>query len=95
MKKLLLILALIPLFWLSSCNSKEKAIADFMFENLYDYNSYQAIETKEYSSIATHRFRCKTAGGISKINEWTFCFNENGTIRSVYDESKKEFIYIE
>lgn len=93
MKKLLLLFALT--LGLVSCNPKEEAIKKFMFENLYDYDSYQAIETKSYSTFATHRFRCKTAGGISKINEWTFFFNDNGSVRSVFDEDKGDYVYIE
>lgn len=66
-----------------------------MFENLYDYDSYQAIETISYDGIAIHRFRCKTAGGISKLNKWVFYFNDNGTVRSVFDEDKGDFVYLE
>lgn len=88
MKKILFLLAMC--FCLLSCGNKKDTIDKFMFENLYDYESYQLIEMKEIgNSIVELKFRCKSAGGISKINNWTFNFDDNGDISSVMDFEKK------
>lgn len=92
MKKLFFIL--ISLFLLmSSCNSKEDAIDRFMFENLYDYESYQPISFREtIKNYIVVKFRCKSAGGISKINEWEFVFNDSGEIDRVYDNKEEDVL---
>lgn len=99
MKKILFLLAMAFAFISCNENNKQKAVEKFMFENLYDYNSYQVIEFKELgSTIVKLKFRCKSAGGIAKINNWTFFFKDDGTILNVTDDNEsdptKSFIHI-
>lgn len=89
MKKALFLLAMC--FCLVACKSeKQKAediIRSYMFETLYDYNSYQPISTEVKLSgfSATHKFRCKTAGGLSRIHTWEFHID--------FDEEKVSWYY--
>lgn len=92
MKKILFLLAM--MFCLCSCESDmekaEKIIDRYMFENLLDYESYQPIssEWKIEGYKVIHKFRCKTAGGISKINTWYFALSlEKDEVSFVTDEN--------
>ena len=93
MKKILLLMFI--LLSVSSCKSEkdkvEELIRSYMFEVLYDYDSYQPISTEVTSSFsAKHKFRCKTAGGISRIHAWEFHYDKNKTeIISYYDDDGK------
>ena len=88
MKKWFIVLATV--LFLLSCDGNMDKIDRFMFENLYDYDSYQVIDSSElYGKYVHVKFRCKTAGGISSINEWQFVFNDDGEIETVYDENEE------
>ena len=82
MKKILFILAIVA--GLCSCKSEkevaEEIIRNYMFETLYDYDSYQPISSEPAVSswnIVKHKFRCKTAGGLSRIHTWEFFIDIN------------------
>lgn len=92
MKKLILILAAVSAIFLISCKSEiEKAediIRAYMFETLYDYDSYQPISTEKDVIDYKHKFRCKTAGGLSRIHTWKFVLDfDEGRVRFYYDDN--------
>jgi hypothetical protein len=77
--------------FLTSCKSEiekaEEIIRAYMFETLYDYDSYQPINTEKDGAFFKHKFRCKTAGGLSRIHTWKFFLNiDEGRISSYYDD---------
>ena len=77
MKKILFLLAMITCLY--SCKSEaeraEEIIREYMFESLYDYESYQPIRTEGSGTHFKHKFRCKTAGGVARIHMWDFTLN--------------------
>lgn len=96
MKKLLPLLMFT--FCLCSCKSDkdvaEEIIRQYMFETLYDYDSYQPISSEPVFSsweYVKHKFRCKTAGGLSRIHTWEFFLNLEDKRVSFYTDDKGEF----
>ena len=90
MKKILFLLAMVA--FLYSCKSEkdkaEEIIRNFMFESLLDYDSYQPISTEISAGgyFAKHKFRCKTAGGISSIHHWEFTLDYDNKCVKYYKD---------
>lgn len=80
--------------FLCSCKeNRREQIEKFMYENLLNYDGFEIIKYDDLETITEVEFRCKTAGGLSKINLWLFMFNDYNEITDVMDYNSRKLIY--